>query len=89
MVHTFCRVLFWKDVEISGKTAVLLGGYGRIGEISRTDTAGLGSIGLYKAVNYLIERPSFRVEMASRHDVCIIITTNIANNYTVCNERAN
>ena len=30
---SFCMVLFWKNVEIFGKTAVFLGGYGRIEEI--------------------------------------------------------
>ena len=31
--HTFCRVLFWKNVENFGKTAVFPGGYGQIGDI--------------------------------------------------------
>ena len=33
MVNTFWIVLFWKNVEKYGKTAVFPGGYGRIGEI--------------------------------------------------------
>ena len=33
--HTFCRVLFFLNVANLEKTAVFLGGYGRIGEIPR------------------------------------------------------
>ena len=29
----FCRVLFWENVDICGKTAVFPGGYGGIREI--------------------------------------------------------
>ena len=32
-VKPFWIVLFWKNVEKYGKTAVFLGGYGRIGDI--------------------------------------------------------
>ena len=32
-VDTVCRVLFWKNMDIYGKTVVFLGGYDRIGEI--------------------------------------------------------
>ena len=32
-VNTFWGVLFWKNVEKYGKTAVFPGGYGQIGEI--------------------------------------------------------
>ena len=33
MVYTFFEVLFWKNVDIFGKTAVFPGGSGRIGEM--------------------------------------------------------
>ena len=51
MVNTFLGVLFWKNVEKYGKTAVFPGGIRPDwGNTTRAATAGLGFIGL-KMVN--------------------------------------
>ena len=40
--HTFCMVLFWKNVDIFGKTAADMAGLGKY------CTGGYGRIGVYR-----------------------------------------
>ena len=46
--HTFCMVLFWKNVDIFGKKIGRFSGqiWPDWGNTARVDMAGLGSIGL-------------------------------------------